>query len=113
MVFGPDGQHALIRFITSPEGVYDGYGWVDFAARTVRKLVGFRGYSGSMFTVGLGGKLISAGSGSGLYVYDMERGKVRFAAHRPLYENRFDANLPRRVVVGTDNVKDEFYVDVP
>jgi hypothetical protein len=112
MVFGPDGQHALVRYITSPEGVYDGYAWVDFAARTVRVLSGFRSYSGSTPLIHPGGKLVSAGSGSGLYVYDMERGTVRFAAHRPLYENEIDVNNPRRVVVGTDNVKDEFYVDV-
>jgi hypothetical protein len=113
MTFGSDGQHALITYVAKPDGVYDSFAFVDFAAKTVRRLTGFRGYSGSLFAVHPQGKLISIGSGNGLYVYDVERGKVRFAAHRPLYENRIDPNFPRRVLIGTDNVKDEFHVDVP
>ncbi|MFO0567938.1 MAG: hypothetical protein U0263_19925 [Polyangiaceae bacterium] len=111
--WSPAGQHALIRYAPDPDGVYDGWAWVDFGAKTVRRLQGFRGYSGSMFAVHPGGQIVSIGSGSGLYVYEMTKGKVFFAAHRPLYENLVDPNLPRRVVVGTDNVKDFFYVDVP
>jgi len=111
--WSPEGQHALIRYAPDPDGVYDGWAWVDFGARTVRRLQGFRGYSGSTFDVHPGGQIVSIGSGSGLYAYDMQKGKVFFAAHRPLFENQVDPNLPRRVVVGTDNVKDFFYVDVP
>jgi hypothetical protein len=113
MTFSPDGEHALVTYVAKPDGIYDSFAWIDFAAKTVRSLNGFRGYSGSLFALHPQGKLISIGSGNGLHVYDVERGKVRFAAHRPLYENRVDPNLSRRVLIGTDNVKDEFYVDVP
>jgi hypothetical protein len=114
MDFDPEGEHALIRFVTKPaEGVYDGWGYVDFKARTVRRLTGFRATTGSGFIVHPTGKLISIGSGSGVYVYDMDRGKVRFGAQFDLYSNRVDRNSPRRIVIGTDGVMDEFYVDVP
>jgi hypothetical protein len=110
--FDLDGRFALVTYVDNPEGVYRGFAFVDFDARTVRILKGFRGYSGSLFIVHPGGKLISIGSGSGLHVFDVERGQSRFAAHRPLYDNHADPNLPRRVIVGTDNVEDVFYVDV-
>lgn len=114
MDFDPDGQHALIRYVRNPaEGIYDGWAFVDFVARTVRPLVKFKATSGSLFVVHPAGKLISIGSGRGAYVYDMERGVVRFAAHAALYDNMVDANLPRRLVIGTDNVEDVFYVDIP
>jgi hypothetical protein len=114
MDFAPEGNHALIRYVTKPAvGVYDGWAWVDFTARTVRPLAGIKATSGSMFMLHPAGKLVSIGSGRGVYVYDMERGVVRFGPHNELYDNVLDRNFPRRVVIGTDNVEDIFYVDVP
>lgn len=111
--FDPEGEHALIRYVNSPDGVYAGWAWVDFKARTVRRMTGFKGTTGSTFELHPKGQLISIGSSRGLYVYDMDRGKVRFAPHSELYDNKNDPNFPRRMLVGTDNVEDIFYVDVP
>jgi hypothetical protein len=114
MDFDPEGQHALIRYVRNvQEGVYDGWAYVDFVARTVRPLTGFKATTGSTFEVHPNGKLISIGSSRGVYIYDMERGVLRFAPHNELYDNLLDRNFPRRIVIGTDGVEDIFYVDVP
>lgn len=113
MEFAPEGDHALIRYVDNPEGVFAGWAYVDFRAHTVRPLQNFKPTSGSLFKLHPGGSLASIGSSAGLVVYDMGRSKVRVAPHNEMYANDIDRNLPRRVVVGTDGVKDEFYVDVP
>jgi hypothetical protein len=86
---------------------------VDFEAVTVRALPDVRATSGSLFDLGPNGTLLSIGSALGLYVYDLERGELRFAAHAPLYGNDSFPYQPRRLVAGTDEPMDLFIVDVP
>lgn len=113
LVFDDAGAHALITYAGGPDTVRDSFALVDFAALTVRPLTGVKGTSGSMFALGPGAKLLTIGSGSGLFVYDLERGQKRFAAHRPLYGNHVFPHHPRRVVAGTDEPMDLFLVAVP
>lgn len=113
MYWDPDGAFALITFVDNPEGVYSSYAWVDFAAMTVRELRGIKGRSGSLFQIHPGGQVISIGSGSGVYAYDLARGRVHFAAHSPLYSNDFAQGQPRRIVAVEDDSGKMFTIDVP
>lgn len=113
LVFDGGGTHALITYAGGPDTVRDSFALVDFAALSVRPLRGVKATSGSLFALTPGAKLLTIGSGSGLHVYDLERGQKRFAAHRPLYGNHVFPHHPRRIVAGTDEPMDLFLVDVP
>lgn len=113
VVFDSAGAHAMIVYAEGADGVRQSYALVDFGALTVRPLRGVKATSGSMFTLSPGAKLLTIGSGSGLFVYDVERAQTRFAAHRPLYGNHVFPHHPRRVVAGTDEPMDLFLVEVP
>lgn len=113
MVFDGAGAHVMIQYAAGPDSVRSSFALVDFATLTVRPLEGVKGMSGSTFALTPGAKLITIGSGSGLWVYDVERAEKRFAAHRPLYGNHVFPHHPRRVVAGTDEPMDLFLVDVP
>lgn len=113
MVFDSTGNHALITFVDGPDGVYDAYAFVDFDARTVRRMHGVRATSGSLFSLGPDGKILTIGSGQGLYVYDLDKALIRFAPHSPLYGNFTFPYNPRRLVAGTDEPMDLFIVEVP
>ena len=113
IVFDNSGSHAMISYADGADGVRDAFALVSFEAQTVEPLRGVKGTSGSMFALTTGAKLLTIGSGSGLWVYDIERRQKRFAAHRPLYGNHVFPHHPRRVVAGTDEPMDLFLVDVP
>jgi hypothetical protein len=108
VVFDITGDHAFIAYANDPDDVRDAFAFVDFAAQTIRPLEGVRATSGSLFDLGPEGKLLTIGSGSGLWVYDLERGVKRFGAHRPLYGNFSFPYLPRVLVAGTDEPMDLF-----
>ncbi len=113
LVFDGGGTQALITYAGGPDTVRDSFALVDFVALSVRPLRGVKATSGSLFALTPGAKLLTIGSGSGLHVYDLERGQKRFAAHRPLYGNHVFPHHPRRIVAGTDEPMDLFLVDVP
>jgi hypothetical protein len=113
IVFDLTGEHAFITFADGSDDVRDAFALVDFEAVTVRALPDVRATSGSLFDLGPNGTLLSIGSALGLYVYDLERGELRFAAHAPLYGNDSFPYQPRRLVAGTDEPMDLFIVDVP
>ena len=112
-LFDPAGKRAMFFYADDPDGVYDAPALVDFEARTVRPLENLKRYSGSMPSLTHGGALLTVGSGHGLHVYDLERGQVRLAAHRPLYGNFTFAHQPRVVIAGTDEPMDLFRIEVP
>jgi hypothetical protein len=113
ILFDLAGGHALVVFAKDADGIYDDHALVDFEARTVRPVLGLARASGSLFQLHPGAKLLTIGSGAGLFVYDLERGQRRFAAHRPLYGNFAFPYHPRTVVAGTDEPMDLFLVEVP
>lgn len=112
VVFESNGTHAMITYAKGPDTVRDSFALVDFVALTVRPLVGVKARSGSLFSLSPGAKLLTMGSGSGLWVYDVERAQTRFAAHSPLYGNHVFPHHPRRVVAGTDEPMDLYLVEV-
>lgn len=112
IVFESSGSHAMVTFAESSDGVYSSFALVDFETLTVRRLRGAKAQSGSLFALSPGAKLLTIGSRSGLYPYDLERAKVRFAAHSPLFGNFVFPHHPRVLVAGTDEPMDLFLVDV-
>ena len=106
----PSGKRALFMW-ADDDDVRDAYALVDFQTLEVRPLHSVKWPSGSTFALGHGGALLTIGSSSGLYVYDLERGVKRFAAHAPLYGNFVFPYAPRAVVGGTDEPMDLFFID--